>query len=122
MSCSWARSRRSFRRPSGENGVTMPPRMLPVPTGPRYPARTVRQDRLISGDGHVNEPPDLWTSRVPSGFRDRAPHMKRFERGDAWIIEGAADPINFGMNAVAGLPPDQISSWKRFEDIRPGGY
>src|SRR5262249_23957202 len=78
--------------------------------------------RLISGDSHVNEPPDLWTARVPVQYRDRAPRMQRFELGDAWIIEGVADPINFGMNAVAGLPPDQISSWKRFEDIRSGGY
>jgi hypothetical protein len=82
----------------------------------------VRRYQLISADSHVNEPPDLWTARVPSAFRERAPRMQRFEQGDAWIIEGAEDPINFGMNAVAGLPPDQISSWKRFEDIRPGGY
>jgi uncharacterized protein len=81
-----------------------------------------RRYTLVSGDSHVNEPPDLWTSRVPAKLRDRAPRMERFERGDAWVIEGAADPINFGMNAVAGLPPEQISSWKRFEDIRPGGY
>jgi predicted TIM-barrel fold metal-dependent hydrolase len=88
----------------------------------REPVAQSRRYRLISGDSHVNEPPDLWTSRVPARFRDRAPHMQRFEQGDAWIIEGAADPINFGMNAIAGLPPEEVSAWKRFEDIRPGGY
>jgi predicted TIM-barrel fold metal-dependent hydrolase len=81
-----------------------------------------RRYQLVSGDSHVNEPPDLWTARVPAKFRERAPRMQRFAEGDAWIIEGAPDPINFGMNAVAGLPPEQISSWKFFEDIRPGGY
>jgi predicted TIM-barrel fold metal-dependent hydrolase len=84
--------------------------------------RAGRNYRLISGDSHVNEPPDLWTSRLPAKLKERAPRMERFEQGDAWIIEGAADPINFGMNAVAGLPREQISSWKRFEDIRSGGY
>src|SRR3954447_26696554 len=86
-----------------------------------YPL-AMRPYSLISGDSHVNEPPDLFTARVPAKYRDRAPHMERFEQGDAWIIEGAPDPINFGMNAVAGLLPDQLSSWKRFEDIRAGGY
>jgi predicted TIM-barrel fold metal-dependent hydrolase len=88
----------------------------------RTPTATRRNYQLISGDSHVNEPPDLWTARVPAHLRDRAPRMQRFEQGDAWVIEGVADPINFGMNAVAGLPPEQISSWKRFEDIRPGGW
>jgi predicted TIM-barrel fold metal-dependent hydrolase len=84
----------------------------------------MRRYELISCDGHVNEPPDLFTARVPAKFKDRAPHIQRFEEfgGDAWIIEGAADPINFGMNAVAGLPKEQYNSWKKFEDLRPGGW
>jgi hypothetical protein len=27
--------------------------------------------QLIDADSHINEPPDLWTSRVPAKFRDR---------------------------------------------------
>ncbi len=78
--------------------------------------------RLISADSHVNEPPDLWTSRVPAAMRDRAPRIERFEEGDAWVLEGVADPINFGMNACAGLEPEAMRRWVRFEDLRPGGY
>lgn len=78
--------------------------------------------RLISGDSHVNEPGDLWTKRVPAKFRDRAPRIERFEQGDAWVIEGVRDPINFGMNACAGLEPSDMHAWSRFEDLRPGGY
>ena len=78
--------------------------------------------RLISADSHVNEPPDLWTSRVPSQFADRAPRIESFEQGDAWVLEGVDDPINFGMNACAGLPPEQMTGWKRFDEIRRGGY
>jgi predicted TIM-barrel fold metal-dependent hydrolase len=78
--------------------------------------------RLISADSHVNEPPDLWTSRAPAKLKDRVPRIERFEQGDAWVIEGATDPINFGMNACAGLDPADQKGWVRFEDIRPGGY
>ena len=78
--------------------------------------------RLISADSHVNEPPDLWVTRVSSAMRDRAPRIERFDAGDAWVIEGVDDPINFGMNACAGLDPEAMEAWVRFEDIRPGGW
>jgi predicted TIM-barrel fold metal-dependent hydrolase len=78
--------------------------------------------RLISGDSHVNEPGDLWTARIPSRYAERAPRIESFEQGDAWVLDGVADPINFGMNACAGLPPEQMTGWKRFDEIRSGGY
>jgi predicted TIM-barrel fold metal-dependent hydrolase len=59
---------------------------------------------------------------VPARFRGRAPRIERFEQGDAWVIEGVADPINFGMNACAGLAPEEMHAWTRFEDMRRGGY
>jgi uncharacterized protein len=77
---------------------------------------------LISADSHVNEPGDLWTSRVPAAWRDRAPRIESFEEGDAWVIEGVKDPINFGMNACAGLEPEEMKGWMRFEDMRRGGW
>ena len=81
-----------------------------------------RRYRLISADSHVNEPPDLWTARVPAAMRDRAPRIEHFAEGDAWVIEGVKDPINFGMNACAGLAPEEMRGWCRFEEIRHGGY
>ena len=38
------------------------------------------------------------------------------------MLEGVADPINFGMNACAGLPPEEMTGWERFDEIRRGGY
>jgi hypothetical protein len=35
-----------------------------------------RRYQLIDADTHVNEPPDLWTDRVPAKFKDRAPRMQ----------------------------------------------
>jgi predicted TIM-barrel fold metal-dependent hydrolase len=81
-----------------------------------------REYRLISADSHVNEPGDLWTARVPSAFRERAPRIESFAQGDAWVIEGVADPINFGMNACAGLAPEEMHGWTRFGDMRRGGH
>lgn len=81
-----------------------------------------RRYRLISADSHVNEPPGLWVDRVPARFRERAPRIERFDEGDAWVLEGVDDPINFGMNACAGLEPSEMKGWARFEELRKGGY
>ena len=78
--------------------------------------------RLVDADTHVNEPPNLWVDRVAAKYRDRAPRMEHFEQGDAWVIEGAPDPINFGFNAAAGMARDDRKPWVRFDDIRKGGY
>src|SRR3954464_9306557 len=78
--------------------------------------------RLISGDSHINEPPNLWVDRVPAKFKERAPRMEHFDEGDAWIMEGAEAPINFGANSNAGLPPEERPQWLPWERVRPGGY
>ena len=80
-----------------------------------------RKLNLVSGDSHINEPPDLWQSRVPAKFKDRAPRMERFEKGDAWVMEGSPVPINFGNNVNGGMPPEERSPWVHWEDARKGG-
>ena len=40
-----------------------------------------RIPRIISVDDHVVEPPDLWTSRLPSKYADRAPRVERDQYG-----------------------------------------
>ena len=81
-----------------------------------------RDYKLISGDSHVNEPPELWRDRVPAKYADRAPRMERFEEGDAWVIEGAADPIHFGLNQCATDPVEKRSRWIKWENVRRGGF
>ena len=58
---------------------------------------------VVSADSHVNEPGDLWTKRVPAKFKDRAPVIKRFEQGDAWVIDGHGQVI---QGADAGRYPN----------------
>ena len=83
--------------------------------------------RLISADSHVNEPPDLWTDRVPAEFRDRAPRIERFEQGDAWVIEGRRRPDQLrhervrrpgprgdaGLDALRGHPAPAATTPRR---------
>ena len=78
--------------------------------------------RLVSADSHINEPPRLWLDRLPAKFAERAPHIERLEEGDAWIMEGALDPINFGGNCSAGIPLAQRQAWIEWDEVRPGGY
>jgi uncharacterized protein len=47
--------------------------------------------QVISADDHVDlrfMPKDLWTSRLPTAFRDEAPHVEELEQGPTWIFKG----------------------------------
>lgn len=81
---------------------------------------TGRTYRLISADSHINEPPDLWTARMPARWGDRIPRIEHFEQGDAWILEGAPEPINFGRNCCAGKAAHASSPWCRWEEAPEG--
>lgn len=78
--------------------------------------------RLISADGHYNEPGDLWTSRVPTRHVDAVPRIERLELGDAWVMDGRANPMPFGWGSCAGRPPESLGRWCRVEEILPGSY
>lgn len=81
-----------------------------------------RRYHLISADSHINEPGDLWTSRVPAAYRDRVPRIERFEQGDAFVIEGMDDPMPFGLNACAAMGPEHRKAWMFWDQVRAGGY
>ena len=40
--------------------------------------------RIIDADAHVNSPRDLYASRVPQRFRERAPRIVSLDDWDAW--------------------------------------
>jgi predicted TIM-barrel fold metal-dependent hydrolase len=80
-----------------------------------------REYRLISADGHLNGPGDIWTSRVSKKYRDQVPRIERVAEGDAWVCEGY-EPRGFGWEACAGRAPDQMGEWCTYDEIHPGGY
>jgi predicted TIM-barrel fold metal-dependent hydrolase len=83
---------------------------------------TPRTYRLISADGHLNEPADVWTSRVASRYRDLVPRVERLEQGDGWVFPGIDTAVPFSWGATAGRDPETVGPWCRFEDINPGSY
>jgi predicted TIM-barrel fold metal-dependent hydrolase len=51
-----------------------------------------REYNLISADGHLTEPRDLWISQVPPKWRDRVPHVEHRADGDFWVSPGSKFP------------------------------
>ena len=76
--------------------------------------------RIISVDDHVIEPPDLWSSRLPSKYADRGPHIVRQKMkqdrasggvsswkladdgdwADVWHYDGVVAPLTVNFAAV----------------------
>lgn len=75
---------------------------------------------LISVDDHLVEPPDIFEGRIPAKLADRAPMLIDHNGAPAWQLEDKILP-NFGLNAVAGRPPeewdDEPQDW---DDMRKG--
>ena len=79
------------------------------------------QYNVISADNHILEPRDLFMTRMPKEFRDRAPRVMRgADGGDGWSLDGKPPSRTFGLEATAGRAV-QVSGYK-WEDILPGNY
>ena len=71
--------------------------------------------RVIDVDSHLMEPPDLWTTRMPKKWIDRAPHVELSEDGNTewWVLAG--DPMMpVAQAAQAGwteFAPDYPPRW-----------
>ncbi len=78
---------------------------------------------IVDADSHVNEPPDLWTQRLPSRLRDRAPRVEHGEQGDIWVFDGGKQKWPIGLTAVAGLSYfDYRPIGITYESMRPGSF
>jgi len=77
--------------------------------------------QVISADNHIIEPRDLFTTRMPKKYRDRAPRVLRgADGGDGWSWDGKPPPRTFGIEAVAGREI-RISGFT-WDEILPGNY
>jgi len=81
------------------------------------------QQRLVSGDGHLEVTVEPWMKFVPERFRDRAPRLVPLpEGGEGWIVEGMPMFHN-GMNLAAGRPTVKLrgeSYWQPDGSPAPG--
>lgn len=62
----------------------------------------------ISGDSHIEVPPNVWSKDVPAPFKDIAPkHIKLPNGGDGFLVEGGI--YQGGSNLYAGKTPEEYS-------------
>lgn len=62
----------------------------------------------ISGDAHIEVPPNIWSKAVPEPFKDIAPkHIKLPNGGDGFLVEGGI--YQGGSNLYAGKTPEEYS-------------
>lgn len=65
-----------------------------------------RKYRIISGDSHLDLPPERWTARVPARWRDRAPRRVKLANGnDGIIVENR--PVFTPTLLITGKPYEQ---------------
>ena len=78
--------------------------------------------KFVSADDHINEPPDLWQSRIEARFREQAPKVVKYAGGDAWTFEGQT-PRPLGLGAVAGKKFEEYkTAGVSYEEMRSGAY
>jgi predicted TIM-barrel fold metal-dependent hydrolase len=78
---------------------------------------------ILDADAHVNEPPDLWQSRVPARLRARAPKVLRTDDGDVWSFDDGKRLRPLGLTATAGLSYLQFrAEGLTYDSIRPGSF
>lgn len=90
---------------------------------------------IISVDDHIQEPPTLWSDRLPRRYADVAPRVRREEvtytnskgvtatrPGDVWVYENERFEM-VAEYAAADAPPETLDSDPiTFEEMRPGTY
>ncbi len=77
---------------------------------------------VIDVDTHFTEPPDLWTSRAPRKFKDKAPRVIRDTDGrDQWIVD---DDLVFGPMGFCVIKKDAKKEYgtlclDTFDELHP---
>src|SRR5262249_30507718 len=80
--------------------------------------------QVIDCDTHYTEPPDLWTSRAPSAYRERVPHLKTLNGESRWFVEGDRD---FGTVGITVIGENHRKTYGRltlasFEELDRAAY
>src|SRR5438552_3273867 len=85
-------------------------------------AATAIKHALISVDDHVQEPPDLWTSRLSKTFGDRVPHLESAGDGaEHWMLDGQI-LLEGHVARAAGLLGDRNSEPSRWAEVPAAAY
>ncbi|MBM4259742.1 MAG: amidohydrolase [Deltaproteobacteria bacterium] len=84
------------------------------------------QTAIFSADSHTMEPANLWTQRMDSKWRDRAPRViSNYEgrKGSVFVAEGLT-PFPVGGGFAAGKDPKDLAANQSvdYEEARPSGW
>ena len=83
--------------------------------------------KTFSADGHIVEPPDLWTSRIETKYKERCPRVIDVPEGQMWVVDNVLGS-SFIQGSKTGQRFDQeerssVESYiDAFENVRPGAY
>jgi predicted TIM-barrel fold metal-dependent hydrolase len=78
-------------------------------------------DRVISVDDHVQEPPDLWTSRLSTKWGERVPHLDRTNGHEQWVVDGQV-LLGGHVAEVGALMENRSQEPERWADVPPAAY
>jgi predicted TIM-barrel fold metal-dependent hydrolase len=82
-------------------------------------------DLVVDADGHVCEPPDLWTTRLPARLRERALRLRWNEAtgyDEAWVEDWCITDRGLVGLGNAGTPFVDLGRGRRYADGNPGGF
>ncbi len=79
--------------------------------------------RIISSDDHIQEPPDLWSQRLPARLRPMAPRLVELPGGGQGFQIADQPPRPLGILVMAGRPPGEIKDrGLTWADVPKGSY
>jgi len=67
-----------------------------------------REYKVISADSHLDLNPDVWTHRVPAGWRDRAPKRVVMPNGSDGVVCDGGKPHAISLTSHTGGQFDQM--------------
>jgi predicted TIM-barrel fold metal-dependent hydrolase len=85
--------------------------------------QALRETPIVDCDSHIIEPPDLWTSRLPSRFAEQAPRVQWDDAlgGFRWRV-GDRMLNSVGFYDMAGWREYPPSYPRSLEEADPGGW
>jgi predicted TIM-barrel fold metal-dependent hydrolase len=78
----------------------------------------VAKDIFISVDEHVQEPPEVWATRLAkSKWGDRIPHLEQKSDGtERWVVDGREVPLR-GVAECGAAMPDRTRNPQRWDEV-----
>jgi predicted TIM-barrel fold metal-dependent hydrolase len=83
------------------------------------------QELVIDADGHVCEPADLWTHRLPAPLRERGLRLRwNADTGfdEAWVEDWCITDRGLVGLGNAGTPFADLGRGRRYQDGHPAGF